>query len=97
MRFASPIATTFAALSIALGNHPSAAAQDTLRTTARAPAATSEFRVVCGHDCLEKFAERFRYGLTLHYASAVPLAPNVHYIEATVFGVPYRMNPGWPD
>jgi hypothetical protein len=49
---------------------------------AQAPAAPpSQFRVVCGHDCLAEFAERFLYGLTHHDASAVPLAPNVRYTE----------------
>ena len=50
---------------------------------AQAPAAppSSQYKVVCGHDCLAEFAERFLYGLTHHDASAVPLAPNVRYTE----------------
>ena len=49
---------------------------------AQAPAAPpSQYKVVCGHDCLAEFAERFLYGLTHHDASAVPLAPNVRYTE----------------
>lgn len=50
--------------------------------TATLPAAPpSQYKVVCGHDCLAEFAERFLYGLTHHDASAVPLAPNVRYTE----------------
>jgi hypothetical protein len=45
------------------------------------PAPTSEFRVVCGHECLQEFAERYLYGLTHRDVSAVPLAPNVRYTE----------------
>jgi hypothetical protein len=56
-----------------------AQAPATAPATATAPA--SKFRVVCGHDCLAEFAERFLYGLTHHDASAVPLAPNVRYTE----------------
>jgi len=41
----------------------------------------SQYKVVCGHDCLAEFAERFLYGLTHHDASAVPLSPNVRYTE----------------
>jgi hypothetical protein len=46
-----------------------------------APSQKSQYKVVCGHDCLAEFAERFLYGLTHHDASAVPLAPNVRYTE----------------
>jgi hypothetical protein len=48
---------------------------------AQAPERSSQFEVVCGHDCLEEFAERFLFGLTHRDASAVPLAPNVRYTE----------------
>jgi hypothetical protein len=44
-------------------------------------AAKSQYKVTCGHDCLEEFAERFLYALTNHDASAVALAPNVRYTE----------------
>jgi hypothetical protein len=55
-----------------------AAANALAQTPAAAP---SQYRVVCGHDCLAEFAERFLYGLTHHDASAVPLSPNVRYTE----------------
>jgi hypothetical protein len=48
---------------------------------AQTPATASRYRVVCGHDCLEEFAERYLYGLTNGDVSAVPLAPNVRYTE----------------
>jgi hypothetical protein len=43
--------------------------------------APSSFRVVCGHDCLEEFAERFLHGISHGDATAVPLAPRVRYTE----------------
>ena len=48
---------------------------------AQPSAHSSQYEVVCGHDCLKEFAERFLYGLTHHDASAVPLAPQVRYTE----------------
>jgi hypothetical protein len=48
---------------------------------AQAPELASQFKVACGHDCLQQFAERFLFGLTHRDASAVPLAPNVRYTE----------------
>ncbi|HEY8553270.1 MAG TPA: hypothetical protein VIL43_01875 [Burkholderiales bacterium] len=45
-----------------------------------APAAT-QFKVICGHDCLEQFAERFLYAIGHGDPSAVPLAPHVRYTE----------------
>jgi hypothetical protein len=63
-----------------LGACTVAAAQGSAPRTPR-PAAASEFGVVCGHECLQEFAERFLYGLTHRDASAVPLAPNVRYTE----------------
>jgi len=56
-----------------------AAASAAAQTPAAPP--PSQYKVVCGHDCLAEFAERFLYGLTHHDASAVPLAPNVRYTE----------------
>jgi hypothetical protein len=43
--------------------------------------APSEHRVVCGHDCLREFAERFLHGIANGDPSAVPLAPHVRYTE----------------
>jgi hypothetical protein len=48
---------------------------------AQSPSISSQFRVVCGHDCLEEFAERFLYAITNGDATAVPLAPGVRYTE----------------
>lgn len=42
---------------------------------------SSEYKVVCGDECLREFAERFLYGITHNAPSAVPLAPNVRYTE----------------
>ncbi len=44
-------------------------------------AASSSYKVVCGHECLDEFAERFLYALTHRNVSAVPLAPTVRYTE----------------
>ncbi len=44
-------------------------------------AAASRFKVVCGHDCLAEFAERFLAALTSGDATKVPLAPGVRYTE----------------
>lgn len=53
-----------------------------LGATAVAQEATpSRFKVICGHDCLEEFAERFLAGITSGDAGLVPLAPNVRYTE----------------
>lgn len=41
----------------------------------------SEYKVVCGRECLEQFAERFLTAITTGDASAVPLAPKVRYTE----------------
>jgi hypothetical protein len=55
---------------------------DTSRSRGGAPAApASQYRVVCGHDCLEEFAERFLHAITHGEASAAPLSPNVRYTE----------------
>lgn len=43
--------------------------------------ATSQYKVVCGHDCLQEFAERFLTGITSGDATLVPLAPHVRYTE----------------
>lgn len=60
----------------------SAGAQATgAQRTAQPPAAKSQYKVTCGHDCLAEFAERFLTALTTHNASAVALAPNVRYTE----------------
>jgi hypothetical protein len=60
----------------------SAVAQSTgAQHAAQAPAAKSQYKVTCGHDCLAEFAERFLTALTTHNASAVALAPNVRYTE----------------
>jgi hypothetical protein len=82
MQFGSSIEARTAFLVIALAACSGAAAQGPAGA-AQAPASaqSSEFKVVCGHDCLEEFAERFLYGLTHHDVSAVPLAPNVRYTE----------------
>ncbi|HEY1899223.1 MAG TPA: hypothetical protein VGG49_05455 [Steroidobacteraceae bacterium] len=44
-------------------------------------AASSIYKVICGHECLEEFADRFLYAVTHHDASAAPLAPGVRYTE----------------
>ena len=44
----------------------------------------SEYRVVCGRDCLEQFAERFLNAITSRQPSRVPLSPNVRYTENSV-------------
>ena len=60
----------------------SAGAQSTAaQRAAQPPAAKSQYKVTCGHDCLAEFAERFLTALTTHNASAVALAPNVRYTE----------------
>src|SRR5690606_20831653 len=41
----------------------------------------SEYRVVCGKECLGQFAERFLDALVNRQPSRVPLAPNVRYTE----------------
>lgn len=41
----------------------------------------SEYRVVCGKDCLNQFAERFLDAVANRQPSRVPLAPNVRYTE----------------
>ena len=81
MPSSNSIAAKLAALTFALAACTSAAAQGSGRSAAQAPGKPSEFAVVCGHDCLGEFAERFLYGLTHRDASAVPLAPNVRYTE----------------
>jgi hypothetical protein len=48
---------------------------------AQNPVAVSEYKVVCGHDCLQEFAERFLTAITTGDATAAPLAPNVRYTE----------------
>jgi hypothetical protein len=53
----------------------------TAQRAAQTPAAKSQYKVICGHDCLAEFAERFLTALTSHNASAVALAPNVRYTE----------------
>jgi hypothetical protein len=50
----------------------SAAAQDSV---------PSEYRVVCGQECLTEFGERFLHAITNGDATAVPLAPGVRYTE----------------
>lgn len=42
---------------------------------------SSEFKVVCGHDCLQEFVERFLTAITTGDATAAPLAPNVRYTK----------------
>lgn len=42
---------------------------------------SSQYKVVCGDDCLQEFAERFLAGITSGDATVVPLAPNVRYTE----------------
>src|SRR5262245_4700436 len=59
----------------------SASAQSNAQRSVQAPAAKSQYKVTCGHDCLAEFAERFLTALTTHNASAVALAPNVRYTE----------------
>lgn len=44
-------------------------------------AGSTEYAVVCGHPCLEEFAERFLYAMSNGEPSAVPLAPDVRYTE----------------
>jgi hypothetical protein len=73
MRFDNTIGTRLAAWLLALFFCSTAAAQS--------PAAASEFKVVCGHDCLQEFAERFLFAITNGDATAVPLAPHVRYTE----------------
>jgi hypothetical protein len=41
----------------------------------------SEYRVVCGEECLTQFAERFLNALVNRQPSRVPLAPHVRYTE----------------
>jgi hypothetical protein len=48
---------------------------------AQPPTPATEYRVVCGKDCLEQFAERFLDALVNRQPSRVPLAPNVRYTE----------------
>jgi hypothetical protein len=67
-------------LSCAVAAAP-AGAQSTGTQRAAPPAAKSQYKVTCGHDCLAEFAERFLTALTTHNASAVALAPNVRYTE----------------
>ena len=81
MRIDISIAVRLAAAMLALAVCSSAAAQNAGHGPAQAGSKSSEFEVVCGHDCLGEFAERFLYGITHRDASAVPLAPNVRYTE----------------
>ena len=77
----------FCAIAIACGMVTTAAAQAPVATrpAATSPAAlsaaSSQYKVVCGHECLSEFAERFLYALTHRNASAVALAPGVRYTE----------------
>src|SRR5512143_177487 len=80
MQHLASTAMRFAAYLVALGTCAIAAAQSS-STRAALPTSSSEFKVVCGHECLQEFAERYLYGLTHRDASAVPLAPNVRYTE----------------
>ena len=73
MRMPLSIASQVTTLLLALASCSGAAAQGVEKS--------SEYQVVCGHDCLGEFAERFLYGLTHRDVSAVPLAPNVRYTE----------------
>jgi hypothetical protein len=64
----------------ALGQAPSTTRPGATSPTATT-AASSIYKVVCGHECLEEFADRYLYALTHHDASAAPLAPIVRYTE----------------
>ncbi len=64
----------------ALGQAPSATRPGATSSAAVA-AASSTYKVVCGHECLEEFADRFLSALTHRDASAAPLAPTVRYTE----------------
>lgn len=66
MSFDAPISARLAALLCVLLAASSATAQST--------AASSDYKVVCGHDCLQEFAERFLMAITTGDATAVPLA-----------------------
>lgn len=51
-------------------------------TAAAQPAtAPSEYRVVCGRECLQQFADRFLEAITQGDATRVPMAPDVRYTE----------------
>ena len=82
MRIRTQTAAALAVSLLALMGSSIAAAQSSSgRNGAQAGSKSSEFAVLCGHDCLAEFAERFLYGLAHRDASAVPLAPNVRYTE----------------
>jgi hypothetical protein len=73
MRSEQSTSTSLVALLCVLLACSSAAAQGT--------PAPSRYKVVCGSECLQEFAERFLYALTNGKPTAVPLAPGVPYTE----------------
>ena len=73
MRSERPLSTMVVVALCTLLAAATAAAQRPAAAQPPAPS-SSQYKVVCGHDCLTEFAERFLYGLTHHDASAVPLA-----------------------
>jgi hypothetical protein len=73
MRSEQSTSTSLAALLCVLMACSSAAGQGT--------PAPSQYKVVCGSDCLQEFAERFLYALTNGKPTAVPFAPGVRYTE----------------
>jgi hypothetical protein len=73
MRSEQSTSTSLVALLCVLLACSSAAAQGT--------PAPSRYKVVCGSECLQEFAERFLHALTNGKPTAVPLAPGVRYTE----------------
>lgn len=73
MPFTRRIPTTIAAVLFALAVSAGAHAQQ--------DAASTEFKIVCGRDCLAGFANRFLDALVSHDPSRVPMAPDVRYTE----------------